>query len=211
MIKKACRMSSKHWLGLFVIFCITIPDLTFGQIGVGTTVSSIKSEPANAQGIGKSGIGFILSAGAPVYKVLAFSLDAGVEFFDDKKQFTQQTTGGEMSSSVSMLYGSIAAGLVTPRIRFSKNPKGLGLVLGMYYGTEWIGGDRSIEKCVDCRSENVDLKGGVYREPALQIYISGSTGVGLSYRYYNDRSDLKNRLILKIVFLLGSKRNSEVK
>lgn len=189
-------------LALFTILCITTPVSTFGQSGckggggLGVTTTSVKSTPANTQGISTRGYGFQVIGSLPLYNVFAIRLDWGAEYFGDKKPFTQQTTGGEARSAVIMFYGSIALGIFMPRIHCDKTPKGIPLTIGVNVGTDWVGGQRWI-RAFGGRSEGVDLRGGPYLEPELQLNLSGGCGLGVSYRYYNYQSDLQNRLILK--------------
>jgi len=198
-------------ISLALLFLI-LPASSFGQkarpspldfqFGAGLSTALVKSAPAEIQGISKRSFGFVLSGGAWWHRILALRLDGGVELFDDKRKFRQMTTGGEKSSSVTFFYGSFAAGIFTPPLRLDQKPHGARLALGLNLGTDWTGGERSIEDCVDCHEEDLDLKGGVYFEPALQLRVSRVSGFDLAYRFYQSHSDLQNRIIVKYVRLL---------
>lgn len=212
MMTPTVKWRQKSRFVLFASLCLTIPVAALGQgarksalgvqFGLGLNTTSVKTAPANTQGIGTRGIGFLFSASPRVHQIFAIHLDAGLEFVDDKQQFTQLTTGGTKSSSVALLFGSIAAGISTPPIQLSNKPQGGRLAIGLNVGSDWVGGERSIDNCIDCHKEDLDLSGGGYLESMLQIYFSRRSGVGISYRNYNDQSDLNNRVILKYIHLL---------
>jgi hypothetical protein len=62
------------------------------------------------------------------------------------------------------------------------------------------GGHRSIDNCVDCRQDDIELNDGTYLQPVLQILFDAGDedrfGIGISYRVYSVDTDLKGRLVI---------------
>jgi len=136
-----------------------------------------------------------LSFNPRLHRRILLGLDFAFEAFSDKEKFSQATTGGQRSSRVGMLYGSVAAGLVSPPLsRFE---------LALSVGSDWVAGKRSIENCVDCHSEDLDLHGGLFLEPLILMGLGGRQNVrvslGLSYRDYPGDSDLASRTFVKVL------------
>ncbi len=212
MFAKKFKPGIKPRAILLALLFLILPASSFGQkarsspldfqFGAGLSTALVKSAPAEIQGISKHSFGFVLSSGAWWHRILALRLDGGVEIFGDKRKFRQMTTGGEKSSSVTFFYGSLAAGLFTPPLRLEQKPHGARLALGLNLGTDWTGGQRTIEDCADCHEEDLDLNAGLYFEPALQLRVSRVSGLDLAFRFYQSDSDLQNRIVLKYVRLL---------
>jgi len=220
LVEKILKSGIKFGVALFAILCIAISDSAFGQtatksewtfqFGAGITTSSVKSDAADKWGIGTRGFGLQISVSPLFRRIFAIRLDFGGETISDKQKFTQETTAGEISSGVTLFFGSIAAGFFIPPVRLDKKTEAVRLAVGVNVGTQWVTGERSLQTgsntiCVNCRRENLDLRGGFYFEPTIQLHISRRSVLGLSYRRYKDRSDLQDSVVLKYIYSIRSK------
>jgi hypothetical protein len=193
-----------------------VQDTTLGLnvragIGMGWSITFIKSKPALLKGIGTSGSGMMFPGSVAIYyKSLPFTalidLEIGYAIFDDKKQFTEYTTGGERTSSVNMLHGSVAVGIYYPLIIFTHQ---YGLLanpsagLSLHFGTGFYTGSRGISDCANCSKENINFLSGLFLEPALQVFLGRAFNFSFSYRVYEKYSELIDNYAFKLIFLFG--------
>jgi hypothetical protein len=163
----------------------------------GFNVGAMAIEPgvATANQIGDRSFGIQLDAGVLLNRFFYLGADFGGQFLDDKAQFTQNTTAGEKESTANVTYLSAMAGLRTP------TPRVLPVALALNVGMTATMSRRSIDQCVDCDVDKLDVPGGAFVEPTLlvgrrnarlrvtdRVYLDGKgmqsiISVGLDYRY----------------------------
>ena len=170
------------------------------------TISTLNDEAAEREGLNQQITGVDFGMDFTFYRMLVFGGDLGIEFPSDNKEFSQNTTQGRMSSSVTMPYTSIYTGLRSPAIALGKGSS-KHLILNLLLGRTWLfNARRSIDNCKDCRKDEIDIDITYFLEPGLDFaYITDSGtmfGVGMKYELFY-KSEYQHRLGLK--FFIGTK------
>lgn len=156
-----------------------------------------KMEP---QGVG-DGLGwFSLGFDTFFYDLLLLGAEIGWDSPNDKKEFTNMTSSGELTSSVSVWQFSLLTGLKSPYIKFSSNSKSY-LFGNINVGNMWaFFEERSIQNCIGCDEDKIDISGGFFIKPEL-YYVFDVFSIGLSYRHFLN-SDYKAKIELKLSAIL---------
>jgi hypothetical protein len=130
---------------------------------LGATVGAMSIEPSSADRsqVGDRSFGLQLDAGVLMKRRLYLGIDVGGQFLKDNAGFTENTTGGEKKSTASVTYLSAIAGLRTG------TPRALPVGLGLNAGFSTTISRRSIDQCVDCTVDKLDIPGGAFVEPML--------------------------------------------
>ena len=133
--------------------------------GLSSGASWLKPSSADPQGIGRVGPTVYVDLGLTFWDVASVSASFGAMFPSDRGSFSQTVVGdGEpfrASSTLQITNYSIALGPRTPLLVLSPDAYSVwAAALFADYGWSWIGGNRNIEDCVDCRKEDFDLPDG---------------------------------------------------
>jgi hypothetical protein len=149
---------------------------------VGLTANAMSIDPATAgtQLVGGRSWGMQVDGGL-LLKRLYVGFDFGPQFLSDKASFTQNTTGGEMTSTATLVYFSAMAGPRTPA--FQLVPGMAPIAFGVYGGVSKTVTERSIENCTNCYSEKIDIPGGTFVQPVL-LFGAGRARFRLSDRVF---------------------------
>jgi hypothetical protein len=173
------------------------------RISFDLLASSVESEAAEEAGVGTQGFGIQVNGSITAFRVLALSLDLGVIGLKDERQFRQNTTQGEKSSSIDGGMFSLAAGLRTPPLALD-GPTGPRVSAGVNVGYTGLDIDRTIAQCADCRNENLSLRAGSFLEPALHMTF-GRGGLSTRYRIYDGGSNFRGALMIGYSYGVGSR------
>ncbi|NWF89448.1 MAG: hypothetical protein HXY50_08290 [Ignavibacteriaceae bacterium] len=198
---------------LLTILFLILSNESFGQSKAGTAEHEIggtfymgvpysifNDDSKNGQGI-DDGLG-LLSFGFDVVfnNIFLLGSEFGWDSPKDEKQFSNLTTAGELSSSVSLWHYSFSGGLKIPDIYFS-DEKAAFTFASFSFGHMWAFLEkRSIENCIDCDREDVDIDGGLFIQPEL-YYVYGILGFGLSYKHFF-YSDYKTKAEFKLALVI---------
>jgi hypothetical protein len=154
-------------------------------LGLTAGTMSIDGGSAALSQVGDRSYGLQLDVGTVIRKHVYLGLDFGGQFLRDHASFTQNTTGGEKTSTASLAYVSAIAGLR------SGMPRAVPIALALNIGGSVTFGRRSIETCEDCHEEKLRIPGGAFLEPAL-IVGRGKTRFRASSRVYGGSSGMRN-------------------
>jgi hypothetical protein len=165
-------------------------DPMYLSLGIYSGVAWLHSAPANENSLGKVGGTIYLSAGFGFFDLLAGNASFGALFPADRQPFQQEVVpqfqpGAPMnaSSSVTVTNYSLAIGPRTPSFCFSPFSNGVDNCWAghafVYYGYAWVGGSRSIEKCSNCNSYDLNLANGSFLEPGLSFGMPSRQSVGI--------------------------------
>jgi hypothetical protein len=158
----------------------TIPARKPFVVGLTANAMSIDPTTAGTQLVGGRSWGMQFDGGL-LLKRLYIGFDFGPQFLSDKASFTQNTTGGEMKSTATLVYFSAMAG---PRTRPLQIIPGMAPVaLGLYGGVSTTVTERSIDNCVDCRTDKMDIPGGSFVQPVL-LFGTGRARFRMSDRVF---------------------------
>lgn len=169
--------------------------------GFDVFTASLTVDAAETQGTADRMWGGQFSFGVTGMRVLSVGADLGFVGIRDHRSFTEPTTGGDKTSTVGGVMGSLLAGLYTPPLALA--PNGAADVrVGVNVGYTLIGADRSINECIDCTIERVRIHAGGFWEPGVQIY-HGRGGLSARYRRYASGSDVRDALMIGYTFRPG--------
>jgi hypothetical protein len=149
-------------------------------VGLTVNAMSIDAVTAGDQLVGGRSFGMQFDGGL-VVKHMYLGVDFGPQFLSDKASFTQNTTGGEMSSTAMLVYFSALAGPRTPSMQLI--PGMAPVAFGLYGGVSTTVSERSIDNCTDCRKESMDIPGGTFVQPVL-LMGAGRARLRLSDRVF---------------------------
>jgi hypothetical protein len=157
--------------------------------GISVISTSIDPATAAAQLIGPRSWGMQFDGGVSFANFLYAGLDFGPQFLSDHGTFTQATTGGDKQSTAMLLYFSATAGMRTPPVRLIP---GIGATsFGLYGGTSATKGERSIDNCVDCTTQDIKVSAGGFVQPTL-LFGEGSSRLRISDRHYLDSKGIRD-------------------
>ena len=146
---------------------------------LGATVGAMAMETSSADRaqVGDRSFGLQLDAGVLVKRHIYLGIDVGGQFLKDHAQFTENTTGGEQKSTATVTYFSAITGFRTG------TPKALPVGLGFNAGFSTTISRRSIDNCVDCTVNKLDIPGGAFVEPML-MFGRGNAQLRVVDRFY---------------------------
>ena len=162
---------------------------------LGATIGSmsIESAAATQSQVGDRSYGLQLDAGVLMKRHFYLGVDVGGQFLKDNAQFTQATTGGTKKSTASVTYFSAITGLRT------SVPNALPVALGLNAGYSATVSRRSIDQCVDCNVDKLDIPGGAFVEPML-LFGRRSVQMRIVDRFYLTGEGMRNVISAGIDF-----------
>jgi hypothetical protein len=169
--------------------------------GLDVFTASLTTDAAETQGTAGRMWGGQFSFGATGMRVLSVGADLGFVGIRDHREFTEPTTGGDKTSTVGGVMGSLLAGLHTPPLALAPNGAA-DLQIGVNVGYTLIGADRSINECIDCTIESVRIRAGGFWEPGIQLF-HGKGGISARYRRYGSGSDVRDALMIGYTLRAG--------
>lgn len=164
------------------------------RFGLELITSGVDPAQAENAGVGERAWGVQFSGGVTLLRVINLNADAGGMGLSDNAQFSQPTTEGDKSSSVTAGFGTLSLGLQTPSLRLEAGKPGT-LSVGVNAGHTWLSANRSISRCADCHSEDVEISAGSFWEPGVRLDFD-SWGISARYRTYGGDSGLRNALMI---------------
>ena len=195
-------MRALHVVSLAALLAVGAQQLQAQQakrytpvFGFNVGTMAIESGAAAASQVGDRSWGVQLDAGVVLDRFFYLGADFGGQVLDDKAQFEQNTTGGERESTANVTYLSAIAGLRTG------TPRVVPVALALNVGFSATMTRRSIDQCIDCRVDKLDIPGGGFVEPTVllgrrnarlrvsdRVYLDGKgmqniVSVGVDYRY----------------------------
>lgn len=162
--------------------------------GLDAFTASLTTDAAETQGTAGRMWGGQFSFGATSMRIVSVGADLGFVGLRDHRSFTEPTTGGDKTSTVGGVMGSLLAGLHTPSLALAPN-HAADLQVGVNVGYTLIGADRSINECIDCTIESVRIRAGGFWEPGVQLF-HGKGGISVRYRRYGGGSDVRDALMI---------------
>lgn len=167
------------------------------SVGLELLTGSIENNTAQSQGTGGRAWGMQVNMGVTALRVLSLSADLGIADIADNNAFSENTTGGEMTSSVQAFLGSLAVGLRTPPLSIPEEPSAT-VSAGVNVGHTWMSAERGIVNCTDCTEQDLEITAGNFWEPGLYVAPSRRWGLNARYRMYAGESDLQNAIMIGI-------------
>jgi hypothetical protein len=151
---------------------------------------SIDGVVARREGIGSRGWGVLAGGGLKLNKLAGIGAEITVQYVSDNESFTQLTNQGTFSSTTTLVDAAPYLAL--------RAPLGDSFSVGANGGYSLIFGSRTIENCINCFSEDLNVDGGLYVEPVAYIGKSGGFQFGASLRHYLG-GDMKNMFMIRLV------------
>jgi hypothetical protein len=164
------------------------------RFGLDLISSGIETVAADSAGVGSRAWGVQVTGNLIAFRVLSLNAEGGVIGMSDEAAFTQETTQGEQTSGVAAGMGTLSAGLRTPPLSLG-GERPFHVSAGVNAGRSWVDVNRTITYCVDCHSEDVEVRAGNFVETMLQVGI-GRGAMMARYRMYGGNSDFTDALIV---------------
>lgn len=172
------------------------------ETSMGLSVFAMDSENAAEQGLGESAFGLEIAGNYFFKRSVVASLGFGVVNIKDKEKFTQQVTVTDLfGSDVESAKSSVTSFPLFAEISYrslADNDNGLGYRLGAGL-TQFVLTERSISKCIGCRSDELSIDGGAYVTAGASFNRSNSSKFGVSIRQYVS-GDVKTSVLLWLEF-----------
>jgi hypothetical protein len=148
-------------------------------LGLMSGAGWLNRSAADQHHIGDVGPTFYVTIGMAFFDVIGVTSSFGAAFPADHASFQQDVMpllGGSVtsaSSSLQVTNYSIAVGPRTPPFVLVPADDNRAWVIALFadYGTSAIHGDRYIENCGDCRTEDLDLPGGTFWRVGADIGV----------------------------------------
>lgn len=163
------------------------------MLGINATVTSIDPTVAATQQIGARSWGMQLDGGITLGKFLYAGVDFAPQFLSDHGAFTQTTTGGDKTSTAMLIYFSAMAGARTSPV--SLIPGLPATSFGVFGGTSATKGERSIDNCSNCTTQDITVSGGAFVQPTL-VFGDGNSRFRVSDRHYLDGKGIRDVISL---------------
>lgn len=183
---------------VFPILAQSNPVALRGGIGFSTT--SFDKEVVDAHNLVDRSFGIQGTFAPRFYNYLGILAEVGWEYLGQVcLDLNQDIDCTRDKTSTSAFFASIGAGLATPMLVVGAPGERVGIALALFGGTEWVSAGLGEDNCLNCQIEDLDVRGGLYIEPGLEIAATPNVVVGFHYRIYEDAADLGSRFALRIV------------
>ena len=171
------------------------------SVGLDLITGKIEGATAETQGTGSRAWGMQINMGVTAMRVLSLSADVGIADIADNDAFNENTTGGEMTSSVQAVLGSLAVGLRTPPLAIPEEPS-VAVSAGVNLGHTWMSAERGIVNCTDCTEQDLEINAGTFWEPGIYVAPNRRWGLNARYRKYTGESDLLDAIMIGVTGVL---------
>jgi hypothetical protein len=95
---------------------------------------------------------------------------------------------------------STGVGLASPVLFVDDRGGKIGFGLNLDLGREWVKGGLSQDNCLNCSIDDLDIDGGLWIEPGVDLYADPSVVIGFNYRIYESNADLTSRLTIRVLY-----------
>lgn len=195
----------EHGLTLFafLLAALFVPGAVLAQSpvsvggGIGFSTTSYKKEITDANNLSDRGFGFQGSFGARFYDYFGLMSEIGWEYLG---QVCLDDSCQSDKTSTSSLYASLSAGLLSPVVNVDDGKQSVGFGLTLYAGNQWVNAGLSEDNCLNCTIDDLDIKGGLFVEPGIDIHTGTDVAIGFAYRVYESDSDLNSRFTLRATY-----------
>lgn len=192
---------------LLILFGL-IPLTAFGQRGplsfqggLGLTAALFDESIAGTGG----SVGVQFSFSPRLYRVLTVRVEGGVEYLGavcfEAGEDCSAARSRSSSSDTFMLSGSVAVGMMTRPLRLGTRSEGVDGAVGLLAGREWVEAGLGQGDCLNCRVRGLDVRGGFFLEPTLELVFFPGFGLGASYRIYTPASNIQGRFSLRFIYI----------
>ncbi len=164
--------------------------------GIGLTTTSYDKEIVDHFNLASRGWGFQSTFAPRFYSYVGILVEAGWEYWG---QVCLDSSCESGRTSTSSLMASLGAGLASPVVFVNdrEGPVGFGLTLNG--GHEWIKSGLSQDSCLNCTIDDLDVKGGFWFEPGLDLIADPNIVIGFTYRVYESNADVNSRITIRVV------------
>lgn len=161
---------------------------------------SLDSENTSSQGLGETAFGLDIAGNYYFSPKLITTLGFGIANIKDNEDFSQTVTVTSLfGSDTENAKSSVTSFPVFAEISYrSLSPSDPGYGYGVGAGfTQFLGTERSISRCIGCRSEDVTIDGGAYLTASAYFNTGRSSKFGLSARQFVS-GDVRTSILLWI-------------
>jgi hypothetical protein len=162
--------------------------------GIGFSTTSYKKEVTDASNLVDRGFGFQGAFAPRFYEHFGLLAEIGWEYLG---QVCLDNSCQSDKTSTSSLYASLGAGLLSPVVNVDDGQQSVGFGFTLYGGMQWVNAGLSENNCVNCTIDDLDVNGGLYIEPGIDIHTGSEVAIGFAYRIYESSADLNSRFTLR--------------
>lgn len=164
--------------------------------GIGLTTTSYDEEIVDHFNLAGRGWGFQATFAPRFYNYVGILLETGWEYWGQVCLGSPCETDRTSTSSVM---ASLGVGLASPVLFVNdrNGPVGFGLTLNG--GHEWIKSGLSQDNCLNCTINDLDVKGGFWFEPGLDLIADPNVVIGFAYRVYESNAGVNSRITIRVV------------
>lgn len=191
---------------LIVLLGLMPSAMAFGQEGpwslqgsFGLTAASFAAQTAGTGG----SLGIRLGFAPRLLDVLAAHLEGGLDYLGpicfEAGDECEAARNRSDASETFMLSGAVALGMLTPPFYLGTRSEGVDVAVGVFAGREWVEAGLGRGDCLNCRVSGIDLRGGLFLEPTLELWFFSNVALGASYRRYSTASDLQHRFTVRFI------------
>lgn len=174
------------------------PVTVHGGLGLSTT-SYDRSAARQSNTVSRS-FGFQSFVEPRLYGTVGFPITIGWEYLGPVCFNTSESAAcfDRPERRTSAFFASIGPALYGPPIPLTMLELDTDARPFILVGKEWVTGGFMDADCITCYVDGIDFDGGVFMEPGFGIQVTPDVTIGVGYRVYKSRSDLENRLVVRI-------------
>ncbi len=164
--------------------------------GIGLTSTSYDAEIADRFNLASRGWGFQGTFAPRFYKYVGVLVEIGWEYWGPVCLASSCDTD---RTSTSSLMASLGAGLASPVLFVNDRDGPVGFGLTLNGGHEWIKSGLSEDYCLNCTIDDLDVKGGFWFEPGIDLVADPNVVIGFAFRVYESNADVNSRITIRVV------------
>jgi hypothetical protein len=172
------------------------------QGSIGLTVG-VLAEPVAGTG---GSVGVQVGFSPRLFRVLVLHVEGGIEYLGPVcfEEGAACEAARARSSDTFMASGAVALGLLTPPFHLGTRSEGVDVAVGLLAGREGVVAGLGAGDCLNCRAAGVNLRGGFFVAPTLEVWFLRDVGVGTSFRFYDTAADVQRRLTVCFLIRAGA-------
>jgi hypothetical protein len=164
--------------------------------GIGLSTTSYDQEIADHFNLASRGWGFQGTFAPRLYQYVGVLLEVGWEYWS---QVCVGSPCEKDRSSTSSIMASTGIGLASPVLFVDDKSGPIGFGLTLNGGHEWIKSGLSQDNCLNCIIDDLNVNGGYWVEPGLDLYADPSVVIGFTYRIYESAADINSRITIRVI------------
>lgn len=165
--------------------------------GIGVSTTGYDKEIANNFNLASRGWGFQGTFSPRFFTYVELLVEIGWEYWGQVCLTSECNPDRTQTSSVM---ASTGVGMASPILFVNDQSRSIGFALNADLGHEWVKGGLSTDNCLNCAIDDLDIDGGLWIEPGIDLYADPSVVIGFNYRIYESKADLTSRITIRVLY-----------